>query len=203
MSALLDRQAFFDDFVPRWILDTEERSIRLEAIFRAHEIPLAGPILDVGGGAGILLPLLRSHAERETLIVELEISREMLRMGKQLHGDLPRISYIQADGHVLPFPDDYFGSVHCFSAFPHFHERGKVLREFHRCMRPGGRLCILHLMAHEELNALHRDAGRVVAEDHLPPVEVLAGIVGEAGFDVDLAIERSDLYLLTAGLRKT
>lgn len=197
MSALLEKQAFFDEVVPRWILDTEERSARLRDIFSRYHLPLAGPILDVGGGAGILLPLLRGHAPAAP-IVELEVSMEMLRMARRLHDGLANIAYVQADGHRLPFPDARFGSIHCFSVFPHLHERAAAIAELRRCLRPGGRLCILHLMGHEQLNDLHRDAGRVVAEDVLPPVETLAELLRPAGFDVTHAEERPDIYLLIA-----
>ena len=197
MHPLLERQAFFDEVVPRWILDTEERSARLAGIFAQHPLPLDGPILDVGGGAGILLPLLRRHAP-DSRIVELEVSMEMLRMARSLHTGLPGIDYLQADGHRLPFPDRSFGSIHCFSVFPHLHDRPSAVAELRRCLRPRGALCILHLMGHEQLNQLHRDAGRAVAEDVLPPVRTLAEILREAGFSVTRAEERHDLYLLTA-----
>lgn len=200
MDELFEKQAFFDEVVPRWILDTEERSARLYELFVRFELPLTGPILDVGGGAGILLPLLRGFAAAAP-IVELEVSMEMLRMAKTLHASLNDVTYVMADGHRLPFPSAHFGSIHCFSVFPHLHDRATAIGELHRCMRPGGHLCILHLMGHEQLNDLHREAGRVVAEDVLPPVDMLADILRPAGFEVTHAEEHPDLYLLLAAAR--
>lgn len=200
MNALYDKQSFFDEVVPRWILDTEERSERLRELFDRYHLPLAGPILDVGGGAGILLPLLRGFAPAAP-IVELEVSMEMLRMARQLHASLTDIWYVKADGHRLPFPPARFGSIHCFSVFPHLHDRAAAIGELRRCLRPGGRLCILHLMGHEQLNDLHREAGRVVAHDVLPPVDLLADTLRPAGFEVTHAEERPDLYLLLATAR--
>lgn len=198
MHSLADRREFFDDFVPRWILDTEERGRRLQSIFSKYELPLAAPVLDVGGGAGILLPFLRRYSSDHTRIIELEISAEMLRMATALHGADSSSSFVRADGERLPFADGMFGAVHCFSVFPHFQKKEQALGEFHRCLRRGGGISILHLMGHEELNAVHRDAGRVVAEDILPPVEILAETIRASGFTVARAEERSDLYLLTA-----
>ncbi|MBR9974278.1 MAG: class I SAM-dependent methyltransferase [Bacteroidetes bacterium] len=200
MNALIKKQAFFDEVVPRWILDTEERSTRLYELFMRFDLPLIGPILDVGAGAGILLPLLRRFAPAAP-IVELEVSMEMLRMARILHASLNDVTYVLADGHRLPFPDAHFGSIHCFSVFPHLHDRTTAIGELHRGLRPGGHLCILHLMGHEQLNDLHRDAGRVVADDVLPPVGVLADILRPAGFDITHAEERPDLYLLLATAR--
>jgi demethylmenaquinone methyltransferase/2-methoxy-6-polyprenyl-1,4-benzoquinol methylase len=201
MLTLAEKQAFFNDAAPRWILDSEIRSARLEHIFQENMLPLAAPILDVGGGTGILLPLLRRHAKPDAHIVELEVAMDMLRTAKTLHDAVPRIDYMQADGQRLPLASGTFGSIHCFSVFPHFHEPLAALAEFRRCLRPGGALCIMHLMGHEELNNLHRSAGRVVAEDVLPPVETLADTVRRTGFDILHAEERPDLYLLIAQRR--
>ncbi|MBR9978943.1 MAG: class I SAM-dependent methyltransferase [Bacteroidetes bacterium] len=200
MSAhrLAGKQEFFDGVVPQWILDTEERTERLMHIFSRFALPCDAPVLDVGGGAGILLPLLHEQAGKTADIVELEVSMEMLRMGRQLHANLPGIHWLCADGHHLPFPSRHFGSIHCFSVFPHFDHPDQALAEFHRCLRPGGSLCILHLMGHEELNALHRDAGHIVADDVLPPVETLSRTLEDAGFTVHCREERSDLYLISA-----
>ena len=198
MHTLAEKQAFFNDAAPRWILDSESRSARLEHIFQEYTLPLAAPILDVGGGVGILLPLLRLHAEPDAHIVELEVAMDMLRLGKTLHDSVPRIDYMQADGQRLPLASGIFGSIHCFSVFPHFHKPQDALAEFRRCLRPGGVLCILHLMGHLQLNALHREAGRIVAQDVLPPVDTLSDTVRHAGFDIMHAEERPDLYLLIA-----
>ncbi len=194
----LEKQIFFDEIVPNWIRDTEVRTARLEEIFLRYALPLDGPLLDIGGGAGILLPLLRRFGDPATTIVELEIAMEMLRMGRRLHGLLPGLSFLQADGHRLPFASASFGSIHCFSVFPHLDDRIRALAEFRRCLRPGGGLCIMHLMGHEQLNALHHDAGRVVERDILPPVDALSRIMTEAGYAVTFAEERPDFYLLTA-----
>lgn len=227
MNALLRKQAFFDGVVPDWIRDTDERSARLAELFAAYDLPVNAPALDVGSGAGIMLPFLmeRLRTKQQSVsdaaahspglarktreatnmhpdapaVIELEISPEMLRMARDTHGTEHGIAYLQADAHHLPFPGNYFGTVHCFSVYPHFDHPRRALAEFRRCLRPGGALCILHLMGHEELNAIHRDAGRVVAEDRLPPVDRVAEIVEESGFVVRYTEERSDLYLLVAG----
>jgi len=228
MNALLRKQAFFDGVVPDWIRDTDERSARLAELFAAYDLPVDAPVLDVGAGAGIMLPFLlkqletkQQHTPETTAadpsefireqheaidtppagpaVIELEISPEMLRMARATHGTDNGIAYLQADAHHLPFPDSFFRCVHCFSVYPHFDHPRRALAEFRRCLRPDGALCILHLMGHEELNAIHRDAGRVVAEDRLPPVDRVAEIIEESGFVVRYAEERSDLYLVVAG----
>ncbi|MBE0643849.1 MAG: class I SAM-dependent methyltransferase [Bacteroidetes bacterium] len=198
MHRMNETRSFFDAMAPKWIVDTEERTARLAEIFSHYDLPLAAPLLDIGGGAGILLPFLRNHGMPHASIIELEIAQEMLRLARQRHGEDHHITFLRGDGQRLPFRNAMFGSVHCFSVYPHFHDPKSALAEIRRCLSPEGGLCILHLMGHEQLNALHREAGRVVAHDVLPPIDRLAQTVREAGYAVTHAEERDDLYLLTA-----
>ncbi len=43
-------------------------------------------------------------------------------------------------GHVLPFPDESFDAIFCNDAINHLPERPAVLRDWHRLLRPGGRV---------------------------------------------------------------
>ncbi|MEJ2637874.1 MAG: hypothetical protein P8184_21640 [Calditrichia bacterium] len=65
-------------------------------------------------------------------------------------------------------------------------------------MKPDGQMIILHLMSSRLLNEMHREAGEAVAEDRLKPVEVVAGEIGAAGFQVISYEEQDELYLIRA-----
>lgn len=197
MSTTAAKQDFFDRSVPRWMADLEQRSARLTEIFVRYPVPRDGPILDVGSGTGILLPFLHDEA---TTVTELEISGAMLRKARESDVSGDHANFVQADAHALPFAHGVFGSIHCFSAFPHFDSPATALREFARCLRPGGTLCILHLMGHEALNRIHREAGRTVRDDVLPPVSKLADLVSKQGFHITMTEERDDIYLILAVL---
>lgn len=196
MIATQEKCTFFDGIVPQWILDTKERSARLVQLFREYALPVEGPVLDIGSGAGILLPHLRKSGNG--IIAEVEISIEMLRMAREQYGESASACYLRSDAHHLPFATGTFNTAHCFSVYPHFDQPGHVLDEIRRCLRPAGTLCILHLMGHVQLNELHREAGRVVEHDILPPINTLAQTVTRHGFTVIRTEERSDLYLLLA-----
>jgi demethylmenaquinone methyltransferase/2-methoxy-6-polyprenyl-1,4-benzoquinol methylase len=198
MSSIAAKQVFFDRALPRWMEDLEQRSARLTEIFARYPIPRDGPILDVGAGTGILLPFLRG---KEATVTELEISGAMLRQARDSNVSSDKTRFVQGDAHALPFAGEVFGSIHCFSVFPHFDSPERALREFARCVRTGGSLCILHLMGHEALNRIHRDAGRTVRDDVLPPVAQLANLVSKQGFRITLKEERDDLYLILATRR--
>ncbi len=198
MHKITSKRDFFNGIAPRWIKDTDIRRARLERIFRLYDIPAVAPVLDIGSGTGILLPFLRENNSGSELIVELEISGEMLDLARTAHGDMPGTGYVQGDAHRLPFPDSSFATAMCFSVYPHFHAPATAIGEIRRCLLPGGRLCILHLMGHHELNAMHREAGEIVSRDFIPPAENLAMQLHVQGFEPYQVVEQSDLYLLLA-----
>ena len=59
----------------------------------------------------------------------------------QEEGLTPRVSFQVADaGRPLPFPDESFHAIFCNDSINHFPGRLDVLRDWHRVLRPGGRL---------------------------------------------------------------
>jgi len=198
MHNVKEKRIYFDELAPRWIHDIDERSSRLGEIFAEYHIPVPAPVLDVGSGTGILLPLLRERTGMNASIVELEVSHEMLRLARDMNSTPGAIHYIQADAHTLPFPTNAFASAFCFSVYPHFSDPQRAIAELHRCLQPGGLLLILHLMGHRELNAMHGKARATVSRDVMPPVDVLARSIADAKFTVERMEERCDLYLLQA-----
>ena len=199
MRTNTEKQLFFDDVAPRWVRDEEERSARLAGLFSSGILPVSGPVLDVGTGTGILLPHLR--ASGCDAIDACEISEAMLRTAQERHGNVPGVRFLRCDAHRLPVRDASYGTVHCFSVYPHFDDPDRAIAEFRRVLRAGGSLCVLHLMDHMELNALHRDAGHAVAHDVLPPVKTLADTLTSSGYRVLHAEERPGLYLLHAAIQ--
>ena len=200
MHETTDKRFFFDSVAPRWLRDAAPRSEQLRQILSSYAIPCAAPLLDVGSGAGIMLPFLRERSTSTDVIVEMDISGEMLNLAKHHHGDAGLLRYVQADAHRLPFPAASFNTVMCFSVYPHFHSPALALSELARCLKPGGQLCILHLMGHLELDAMHREAGDAVSRDILPAASDLATGLADYGFHPEIVEERSDLYLIVAAL---
>lgn len=47
------------------------------------------------------------------------------------------IKYVQYDGSVFPFEDDYFDGVYSWGVFEHVHGVNQVLREMKRVLKPG------------------------------------------------------------------
>lgn len=194
MSVLRVTQDFFDTIAPGWDyhFKPQKRSY-LRSIISGLLPQIKQPVLDIGCGCGILLDVLPAGMNP----VCLDLSLEMLEQTKTNHSAVnPKL--LQADGHYLPFADNCFSTVFCFQVFPHFHSSELVMDEVRRILAKNGNWIILHLMDHQQLNQLHRDAGKEVAEDILPPASVLSERLADRGFRIQKSVEKEDLYLIVA-----
>jgi ArsR family transcriptional regulator len=148
---------------------------------RALEHALAGDglgaLLDVGTGTGRIAELLAARAERVTA---LDKSPEMLRLARARLQALPadRIDLVLGDFTALPFEPATFDTV-VFHQVLHFAlEPEAALAEAARVARPGARIAVVDLAAHdrEELRSRHAHA-RLGFSD-----EQMLAMLGDAGF---------------------
>jgi len=198
MHNILVQQKFFDELACEWDqLNGSGKTEKIEAILKSKVPPLSGPVLDIGSGTGILLPLLSRLNGH--YIFELDIARNMLKMAKQKMVYMNHHSFVHADAHHIPFNECSIGTAFCFCVYPHFNNPERAIEEIYRVLRNGGHMILLHLMNHEELNAMHASKNEVVAGDMLPPVKQLATELERIGFEVTHAEEDTGLYLLVAG----
>jgi SAM-dependent methyltransferase len=108
-------------------------------------------LLDVGSGRGTLVRLARSH-------------------GIDAHGvepywpDLQDPHVRQGHAEAIPFPDDSFDVVTCFSVIEYVNDTARMMDEIDRVLRPGGTVVIAvpELAAYPRLN---RDRYRRVTSE--------------------------------------
>ena len=129
------------------------------ALLRALGEETIGGLLDVGTGTGRMAQLLSERAGRVTA---LDKSPEMLRIARAWLQDLPadKVDLVQGDFTALPFAPDAFDTV-LFHQVLHFaQDPAVVLGEAARVLRPGGRIAVVDLAAHEreELRERHAHA---------------------------------------------
>ncbi len=199
MAKLKLTKQFFDEKADIW--DHHDRMLKEERLHRilSKIIPeLNSPILDMGSGTGILVPVLESILQKSDQIVEFDISRNMLKKAWIKYQHKENINFIQSDGHWLPFKNESFASIVCFAVYPHFHDPIKVVKEFYRILIDTGMLIIIHLMGHRELNAMHKEAGSAVCRHALQSVNTVSKQIAEQSFKILDFREKEDLYLIVA-----
>ena len=191
-------QEYFDQLAPTWDQElTGDRLKCLGNIVKELGIKPGYYVLDIGSGTGVLLPFLIAELGGEGKIVALDFSVEMLCQAKAKNFQ-PIVGFAQADVLAIPLADNSVDLAICNSAFPHFDDKGKALKEIARVLRNNGRLVICHTMSREMLNRLHQSIGGIVASDLLPDESQLIGLIKQAGLRVIHFQDDPDRYLVIA-----
>ncbi len=193
-----EKQLFFDRLSPDWDYSHDQVKMqRISRLFRKYAPQMDAPVLDLGAGSGVLMPVIHDRLSSGSQFnISADISLSMLqqsRVGQTIAG---QFNLLQADGHFLPLRDASLNAVVCFQVFPHFEHKDQVLAEISRVLRPGGLMLVMHLMDHHGLNALHAEAGRAVCNDRIWPATTLAGHILQYGFKNEVVEEKSDLYVI-------
>lgn len=151
-----------------------------DALWRAATTRAVAPkrgerILDLAAGtASSSASLARSGAD----VVAADFSPGMLAEGQRRHGDLPNLSFVEADATKLPFEDDQFDAVTMSYGLRNVQQPKKAIAELFRVTKPGGRLVINEFSTPP--GALFRGAYRFYNAQVLPRVARLAGTNADA-----------------------
>jgi ubiquinone/menaquinone biosynthesis C-methylase UbiE len=189
-------QEYFDQLAPTWDKElTQERLKCLGKIVKELGIKPGYYVLDIGSGTGVLLPFLIAELDNEGKIVALDFSMEML-VQAQAKDFPPIVGFAQADVLTIPLPDNSVHLAICNSAFPHFSDKVRALKEIARVLRNNGRMIICHTMSREMLNRLHQSIGGAVANDLLPDEFQLRRLIKQAGLKITHFEDSSERYLV-------
>lgn len=111
-----------------------------------HIQDLAGEeVLDIGSGCGGRTAYYLLHGNPSS-VVGLDISTLRASVARQSVRQLcdeGRIFFAVGLGESLPFEDGSFDLILSYDVFEHVQNLPEVLRECHRVLKPGGRLCAL------------------------------------------------------------
>jgi ubiquinone/menaquinone biosynthesis C-methylase UbiE len=176
------RKNFFDDHAASWD-EHHHRGMEAElgSLVRSFGLSEGDSVLDVGTGAGVLLPFLQEAVGPGGRVAAMDFAFRMLEEAKRRSVSHVK-SLVNASVEAIPFGASVFDQITCFSSFPHFPNKDRALIEMVRVLKPGGSLSIAHLKSSEELRHLHQEVGGAVAHDELPGPEVLRDLMGRAGF---------------------
>ena len=115
------------------------RSAKLLRYLERAGITNLGQVLDDGcGGGGMCV----SVAEETTHVVGIDLSERFSNAGTRLAAELNtrNITFVQANGSKLPFPNRTFDTVLSHAVIEHVSDYEGYLREARRVMRPNGRM---------------------------------------------------------------
>lgn len=127
------------------VQDTGPILYRLGLVLTELHLGIGHTVLDFAAGSCWLSSYLNRLRCRT---VAVDVSPTALELGKELFRLDPRHrpelepQFLPYDGHRLPVPDESVDRVACFDAFHHVPNQDEVLREFHRVLKPGGRVVL-------------------------------------------------------------
>ncbi|MFC3096263.1 ArsR/SmtB family transcription factor [Alteraurantiacibacter palmitatis] len=116
-----------------------------------------GQLLDIGTGTGRIADLLAKQADH---VVGFDRSPEMLGLARARLQDQPveRWELVQGDFSSLPFPAASFDTITLHQVLHYAANPALPLAEAGRVCRPGGRIAIVDLAAHEREELRERHA---------------------------------------------
>jgi ubiquinone/menaquinone biosynthesis C-methylase UbiE len=194
------RQKLFNQAAENW--DKEYDNPKLRA-FLCLFVPsfglLAGEsVLDVGTGTGVLIPFLRRAVGSKGHITAIDYAQGMVEICKTKYAHLPNVLIMVANAEDLQFPDASFNAVVCFGVFPHLDNKEAALKQFHRVLKPKGRLIVAHALSSSEVKKHHQSAPPAVAHDVLPTETEMRKLLQQAGFTGIQIDDKQGSYLCTS-----
>ncbi len=179
---------FFDTHAETWDSHIRPKDIyNIEQIIKYAELSDKDKILDVGTGTGVLIPFFKKSGVKH--ITAVDFSEGMTKVFKRKFND---VDVHHADYEQQYFDEKLFSKIMIFNTFPHFSNYEKVFQLSYKYLIPNGALIIAHSMSREELNHIHKNAGKEVQNDVLIPDKEFIELYTKHGF--------SDIKILSKGL---
>jgi len=125
----------YDRFTGRW-----SRLFVPDAV-AAAEIHSGCTVLDICTGTGEVAVAVMPLIGGSGIVVGADISPEMVRSARQ-RVNHPQFWPVVTDGQALALQDDCFDSVVCQLGLQFFPNPAQGLSEFHRVLRPGGKVSV-------------------------------------------------------------
>lgn len=136
--AQIRREAFGEDIGQNSWLTSDEQDRFLQWL----DLSAGKALLDVACGAGG--PALRIAAATGCSITGIDVHEQAVRTASELaaqRGLSDRAEFRATDAAgALPFSDASFDAITCIDAINHFPDRPRVIAEWARLLKPGGRL---------------------------------------------------------------
>jgi ubiquinone/menaquinone biosynthesis C-methylase UbiE len=164
---------------------------RLQEIVSAGGLAQGEIVLDVGTGAGVLIPLIAAY--HPSVILACDLAEEMLQRVRQKYAS---VRTYQADIALLALPSDSVDVIFMNAMYGNIADKPRACRNAARMLRAGGRLVVSHPEGRAFVDQL-RNASDLFLES-LPTRKEFETILGPLGFSVTAYRDEPKLYLMVA-----
>jgi len=165
-----------------------------DVLARKLDLPPDAVVLDAGCGMGDVARTMATKYELKVTAIDiLEFNLTEARRRSDVAGLGDRTKFLWGDYHDLDFPDESFDGVYTMETFVHAANPEKVLTEFRRVLKPGGRLVMFEYSRtpERELSREANDALRLVCDQAAMPTWLkmnhgdLEQLLEKTGFSVE------------------
>jgi ubiquinone/menaquinone biosynthesis C-methylase UbiE len=199
------RKQFFNDSADSW-LDTwyknpetgqyDRHQEGFDRLFKLVHLKPGDRVLDAGCGSGILVPMILERITRTGILYELDFAEKMIETNQRLHKD-DTIRFLVADVAEAPLDDASCDVILCFSCFPHFQDKERVMLALSRILKQNGTFVVAHFDSSEELNR-HHESCHAVMHDHLPGESEMRVLFKRAALNIQSFIDSPGFYCIIA-----
>jgi trans-aconitate methyltransferase len=187
-----DQRRRFNELVD--VFDTPqppEVMTRLAEIVAAACLSPGEVVLDVGTGAGVLIPLVENY--HPSAILACDLAEKMLERVTQKY---PNVQTYRADIAFLSLPPDSVDVIFMNAMYGNIADKPRACGNAARMLRHRGRLVVSHPEGRAFVDQL-RDATDLFVES-LPKREEFEMILAPLGLDVTTYRDEPKLYLMVA-----
>lgn len=189
-----NEQDFFNSLANDWDKSRSLDTNKLERLIALCSIKDGDKVLDVGTGTGVLIPYLYDAVGRHGTITALDYAENMVLKAAEKYSSLSGVTYLVAD--IMKFqPSTRYTKVVCLNFFPHIKDKPAFLIKMKELLLPGGTLVIMHDISRGAVNAIHQTSN-VVKDDRLPPSAVVAQMLHDTGYLIDMAMDDDEQFFV-------
>jgi demethylmenaquinone methyltransferase/2-methoxy-6-polyprenyl-1,4-benzoquinol methylase len=168
-----------------------ELMARLQEIVAAVALASGEIVLDVGTGAGVLIPLIQAY--HPSVILACDVAENMLQRVKRKY---PSVSTYHADIALLALPSDSVNVIFMNAMYGNIADKPHACRNAARMLRVGGRLAVSHPEGRAFVDLLRNGSDLFV--ESLPTREEFETILSPLGLNLTAYRDEPKLYLMVA-----
>ncbi|WP_155310717.1 class I SAM-dependent methyltransferase [Desulfosarcina ovata] len=204
-DSYLAKACFFDAQVQAdWAAQAYggDEAEKLERLFAVTGCLNGLRLLEPGCGTGRLTAVLAEKVGPHGRVVAMDISPRMVAAARRRLMRFANVDLRMGPVETMADQLGIFDQIVCHQVFPHFADRAAALKTLVRMLKPAGRLVISHFISFAEINDVHRKAGTAVAEDLMPPQQIMQRWCGQCRLTIEQWQDDDNGYLLSALLNR-
>jgi len=164
---------------------------RLGEIVSAAELRRGDVVLDVGTGAGVLIPLIKSY--HPSIILACDLAERMLQRVREKY---PEVLTRHADITALTLDAASVDVIFMNAMYGNIADKPSACRNIARLLRPGGRLVVSHPEGRAFVDQLRVTTDLFI--ESLPTRGEFQALLKPLGLDVITYRDEPQLYLMVA-----